>query len=97
MNGCISVEDISCFSYHVAAGNTTSAYNGVAVILKSSATNKSNLPVVSSRHTISSGLSVSLGFANRPDLVPNKCFIKYSCPFAELEIKFERHTNNVFG
>src|SRR5699024_9308708 len=48
--GCISVDDKSCFSYHVAAGNTISEYKGVEVILKSSETSKSNLPSVSSLH-----------------------------------------------
>lgn len=66
------------FSYQVAAGKTMSEYNGVAVILKSKETTKSNLPVVSSRHVISSGFSSSFGVANNPDFVPSKCFIKYS-------------------
>src|SRR5699024_873577 len=96
-NGCMSVDDKSCFSYHVAAGKMISEYKGVAVILKSNDISKSNLPSVSSLHLISSGLASSLGSAIKPDLAPSKCFIKYSCPFAELEIKFERHKNKVFG
>ena len=85
------------FSYQVAAGKTISEYNGVAVILKSSDTNKSSFPSVSSRHLISSGLSSSFGSAIKPERAPNKCFIKYSCPLAELEIKLDLHTNNVLG
>src|SRR5699024_2898028 len=95
--GCISVEDKSCFSYQVAAGKIISEYNGVEVILKSNDTSKSSLPSVSSLHLISSGFVSSFASAIKPDLAPSKCFIKYSCPFAELEIKLERHKNKVFG
>ena len=84
------------FSYQVAAGKTISEYNGVAVILKSSDTNKSSFPSVSSRHLISSGLSFHLALPLNQS-APNKCFIKYSCPLAELEIKLDLHTNNVLG
>src|SRR5690625_1154974 len=95
--GCISVEDKSSFSYQVAAGKTISAYIGVVVILKSIATSKSSFPSTSSRHLISSGFISSLGLANKLSVAPNKCFIKYSCPLAELEIRFDRQTNNVRG
>ena len=66
------------FSYQVAAGSTISEYKGVAVILKSNDTSKSNLPTVSSLHLISYGLSSSFGSAINPERVPSKCFIKYS-------------------
>src|SRR5690625_2964863 len=95
--GCISVEDKSSFSYHVAAGKTISAYNGVAVIRKSKATSRSSFPSTSSRHLISSGFIFSFGFANKLLLAPNKCFIKYSCPLAELETRFDRQTNKDLG
>ena len=85
------------FSYQVAAGKTMSEYSGVAVILKSNDTNKSNLPTVSSLHLISDGLSSSLGSAIKPDRVPNKCFMKYSCPLAELDIKLDLQTKSVLG
>ena len=78
------------FSYQVAAGKTISEYNGVAVILKSSDTNKSSFPSVSSRH-------LTLVYHSLASRKPNKCFIKYSCPLAELEIKLDLHTNNVLG
>src|SRR5699024_8962554 len=96
-NGCISVEEISSFSYHVAAGRTISEYKGVEVIRKSKETSKSNFPSTSSLQTISSGFSSSFGEASNPSEAPSKCFIKYSCPFAELEIRLERHTNSDFG
>src|SRR5690606_9698706 len=96
-NGCISVEDKSTFSYQVAAGNTISAYNGVAVILKSSATRRSSFPSTSSRQTISSGFISSFGCAINPEEAPNRCFMKYSCPFAELETRFERQTKSDLG
>src|SRR5699024_5223069 len=91
------VDDKSSFSYQVAAGRTISAYIGVVVIRKSSATSKSNFPSTSSRHLISSGFISSFGSANKLLVAPNKCFIKYSCPLAELEIKFERQTNKERG
>src|SRR5699024_3047498 len=39
----------------------------------------------------------SFGSASRLLVAPNKCFIKYSCPFAELETKLERQTNKERG
>src|SRR5690606_26388627 len=95
--GCMSVEDRSVFSYQVAAGKTISAYSGVEVIRKSSATIRSSLPSTSSRQTISSGFSSTFGSANKPSEAPNKCFMKYSWPLAELEIKLERQMNSVLG
>ena len=53
--------------------------------------------VVSSVNKIEDIMMKKFGDANNPDFVPNKCFIKYSCPLAELDIKFERQTNNVLG
>src|SRR5699024_12201612 len=43
-NGCISVDDRSNFSYHVAAGRTISENSPELVIRKSMATNKSAFP-----------------------------------------------------
>src|SRR5699024_734935 len=44
-NGCISVELISYFSYHVAAGRTMSENRPELVMRKSMLTNRSALPV----------------------------------------------------
>ncbi|MNH92906.1 hypothetical protein D3C73_454930 [compost metagenome] len=93
----MSVDDKSVFSYQVAAGSTISAYIGVAVIRKSRATSRSSFPSTSSRQVISSGLSSSFGVARGPSVAPSRCFIKYSCPFAELEIRFDLHTNKERG
>ena len=43
-NGCISVEEISCFSYQVAVGRTISDSRVVEVIRKSEVTSRSSLP-----------------------------------------------------
>ncbi|MNI66015.1 hypothetical protein D3C73_1215560 [compost metagenome] len=91
------MEDKSVFSYQVAAGSTISAYSGVVVIRKSSATIRSSLPSTSSRHTISSGFCSSFGLARSPSDAPSKCFMKYSCPLAELEIRLERQINRERG
>src|SRR5699024_12393915 len=69
----------------------------VLVILKSIASSKSRFPSTSSLHFISFGFICSFGSANRLLFAQNKCFIKYSCPFAELDTKLERQTNNERG
>src|SRR5699024_9568468 len=97
-NGCMSVEERSVFSYHVAAGRTMSECSGVDVILKSSDTSRSSFPSVSSSiQLISSGFSSLFGSASRPLFVPSRCLRKYSCPLAEDEMRFERQTNSDYG
>ena len=55
-NGCMSVVEMSCFSYQVAAGSTTSANVQVLVIRKSIAVSRSSLPRgASSRQVTSAG------------------------------------------
>ena len=98
INGCISVDERSFFSYQVAAGRTTSEYIGVETIRKSISTTRSNLPIAPlSRQIISWGLTRSLGLASNPFSAPNKCFIKYSAPLPEEANKFERHKKNALG
>src|SRR5699024_11980711 len=96
--GCVGGEQCSVFSYPLAAGRPLSECSGVGVILKSSHTRRSSFPSVSSSiQLISSGFSSLFGSASRPLFVPSRCLRKYSCPLAEDEVRFERHTNSVFG
>ena len=96
--GCISVEDKSSFSYHVAAGNTISEYKPVEAIRKSISIKRSSLPASSaSRHLISSGFTGASSSSRTPCLVPSKCFKKYSWPLEEEPIRFARHTNKLRG
>ena len=98
-NGCMSVEDRSCFSYQVAAGSTTSDSSVVEVIRKSAETSRSSLPSgASSCQATSRGRGAS-GFSLPRTLewVPSRCLRKYSLPLAEEPIRFERHSTSVRG
>ena len=55
MKGCMSVEDRSCFSYHVAAGSTTSECSVVEVLRKSATHMRSSLPGWASRQLTDAG------------------------------------------
>ena len=80
----MSVLDKSCFSYHVAAGRTTSECSVVDVLRKSAVHMRSSLPGgVSSRQRMSvgrlpSGSSVALTSFSQPSM----CFMKNSVPLA---------------
>ena len=98
-NGCMSVEDRSCFSYQVAAGNTRSENSVVEVIRKSSVASRSSLPSsASSRHTMSRPRCPSGAWSARSDeSVPSRCWRKYSSPLADEPSRFERHTVRTLG
>ena len=93
-NGCMSVEERSCFSYHVAAGRTMSDSSVVEVIRKSAERSRSSLPSgASSLHTTSDGLGAA-GFSLPMtfEWVPSRCLRKYSLPFAEAhEVRAPEH------
>ena len=98
-NGCMSVEDRSCFSYQVAAGNTTSDSSVVEVIRKSAETSRSSFPSgACSCHFTSLGLSPSAWSLPRTLLwVPSRFRRKYSLPLAEEPNRLERHSTRVRG
>ena len=93
-NGCRSVVEMSCFSYHVAAGSTTSECSAVPAMRKSSVTTRSSLPSgACSRQRTSLGrcsggvwsaVTVFVG-------IPGRCLRKYSSPLLEPS-RFERQT-----
>src|SRR5215217_3137784 len=90
--GCMSVEEMSCFSYHVAVGNTMSEYNEDPFLRKSMVVSRSSLPSGASRHVTSSGRipsgdSSALIVASG---TPSMCFKKNSWPLAEDPRRFER-------
>lgn len=73
-NGCISVEDRSCFSYQVAAGSTISENRVVLVIRKSSDSSRSSLPVAAtSRHSSSCGRTPVVSVVCRLESAPSRC------------------------
>src|SRR5699024_4923542 len=98
-NGCMSVEERSCFSYQVAAGNTRSENSVVDVMRKSSVVTRSSLPsLASSRHTLSRPRCPSGGWSARNDeSVPRRCWRKYSSPLAEEPSRLDRHTVRILG
>src|SRR5581483_4234405 len=94
-NGCRSVEERSYFSYHVAAGRTTSENSALLVIRKSIVVSRSSFPRgASSRHLTSLGRSSGGVSVARTafSVVPSMCFRKYSWPLPEDPRRFERHT-----
>ena len=103
-NGCMSVEDRSCFSYQVAAGSTTSESSVVDVIRKSALTSRSSFPSGgSSCQATLEGRGVS-GFSppspsvpRRLEWVPRRFFRKYSLPLALEPKRLERHSTSVRG
>jgi len=95
----MSVLDRSCFSYHVAAGNTMSESSVVDVIRKSALISRSSLPSgASSRNLTTAGRdSAACWLGIRLECVPSRCLRKYSLPLAEEPNRFERHTTIVRG
>src|SRR3712207_3485711 len=90
--GCMSVEEMSCFSYHVAVGNTMSEYSDDPFLRKSIVVSRSSLPSGDSRHVTSSGripsgdssaLTVASG-------TPSRCFRKNSWPLLDEPSKLQR-------
>ena len=82
----------------MAVGKTTSAYKAEPVILKSNTTNRSSFPTgASSLNLTSSGFKGEKSAITPVFSTPNICFKKYSCPFAELEIRLDLHTNKLLG
>src|SRR5690606_32082745 len=97
--GCMSVVLRSCFSYHVAAGRTTSEKRVELVIRKSSVVSRSSLPSgTSSGQTIPSGRFSGGAWAAVTALsVPRRCLRKYSLPFAEEPRRLARHRLRIRG
>ena len=93
MNGCMSVVLMSCFSYHVAAGSTTSLKMVELVIRKSRVQSRSSLPSgASSRQSTSFGRAPSaVSEADTELSVPSRCLRKYSLPLAEEPKRLARH------
>src|SRR5699024_5088719 len=85
MNGCMSVDERSYFSYQVAAGRTTSEKSVVDVMRKSLVTRRSSLPRgASSRHVIVLGRrSGPASSARTAESVPSRCLRKYSLPLPD--------------
>lgn len=97
--GCMSVLEMSAFSYQVAAGSTTSDTSVVEVIRKSIDIIRSSLPsgmspsqVTSTGRTPSSG-----GTADALESVPSRCRRKYSPPLPDEPIRLARHTVSTRG
>ena len=91
-NGCMSVDDRSCFSYQVADGRTTSASRVELVIRKSSASSRSSFPPVHPRHLTSRGRrSAGVSCARRVLWVPSRCLRKYSLPLLDEPSRLARH------
>ena len=95
----MSVDDMSCFSYQVAAGSTMSELNVVDVLRKSVVSIKSNLPWgASSRHLIDSGRSSGLiSSVVASESMPSMWRRKNSVPFADDPNKFVRQFNKIRG
>ena len=89
-NGCMSVEERSCFSYHVAAGRTMSDSSVVDVIRKSAESEQVELALgglVAPPHL---GRPRRRGVLAAHDVrwVPSRCLRKYSLPLAEEPMRF---------
>ena len=93
-NGCMSVVEMSCFSYQVAAGSTMSEYVQVLVIRKSTVVTRSSLARgASSRQRTSPGRSRSGDSpARTASSTPSRCRMKYSMPLPEEPSRLARHT-----
>ena len=99
-NGCRSVVEMSCFSYHVAAGSTTSECSAVPAMRKSSVTTRSSLPsgALSRQRTsfgrcsggVSDAVTVFVG-------IPSRCLRKYSWPLLDEPSRFERQIVSTRG
>ena len=94
----MSVDERSNFSYHVAAGKTTSLSSVEDVMRKSAETSRSSFPSgASSRQRTSCGLDSAWSSPRTLLLVPSRCLRKYSSPFAEEPNRLERHSTRVRG
>lgn len=95
----MSVLDRSPFSYHVAAGSTTSENSVVDVIRKSIDISMSSLPsgTVSGDVTSLGRRPSAAGSPCRFESVPSRCCKKYSLPLLEEPSRFERHTLSTRG
>ena len=98
-NGCMSVVLMSCFSYQVAAGSTTSENSVELVIRKSMVMSRSSLPSgTSSGHAMPSGrLSGGACSAVTALSVPSRCLRKYSLPLALEPSRLARHRLRMRG
>ena len=99
MNGCMSVDDRSDFSYQVAAGSTRSDSSVVDVIRKSIDIIRSSLPSGMSRsQTMSRGRSSgAVGSARTLPVVPSRCLRKYSLPLLDEPSRFARQAVSTRG
>ena len=95
----MSVLDRSPFSYHVAAGSTTSDSSVVDVIRKSIDISRSTLPSgMSSDHATSLGRNASgAGCACRFDVVPSRWRRKYSLPLLDEPSRLARQMSSTRG
>ena len=97
--GCMSVEEMSCFSYQVAAGRTTSECRVVEVLRKSAVHMRSSLPTGASSRQVteagrcSAGASTALTSLSAPTMWRRK----NSVPLAELPSRFVRHEHRMRG
>ena len=98
-NGCMSVVLRSCFSYHVAAGSTTSEKTVVLVCRKSMHISRSSLPSgASSRHVTSTGRwDAGVSVARTEESVPSRCLRKYSLPLPEEPSRLARQIDRIRG
>ena len=98
-NGCRSVDERSCFSYHVAAGRTTSEKSPFDVIRKSIVVNRSSFASGASRQVTSRGRSSGGASSARTpgSAVPSMCFRKYSWPLPDDPSRFARQTVRMRG
>ena len=101
INGCMSVDDRSCFSYQVAAGSTTSVNSVVLVMRKSSSTAGRACPRAPPRASACPRApSGGLG-ARTAESAPSRCLRKYSLPFPDEPSMFAapdgQHARKVLG
>ena len=97
--GCISVEDMSCFSYQVAAGSTMSETSVVDVLRKSVVIMRSSLPSgASSTHVMDFGRSSGESSAAvASESTPSRWRRKNSVPLAEEPSRFVRQLSRMRG
>ena len=98
-NGCMSVVEMSCFSYQVAAGSTTSEYSAGAVIRKSIVVTRSSLPRAPRRaRRPPSGAAPAATPRRGPrPRTPSRWRRKYSWPLPDEPSRFARHSVSTRG
>src|SRR5699024_2234069 len=96
---CMSVDDMSCFSYQVAAGSTISETKVVEVLRKSVVSIKSSFPWgASSCHLIDCGRWFSgSSSAVASESTPSRWRKKNSVPFAEEPMRLVRQLSKIRG